>query len=111
MQEAKYVARQIAGQARGRRPSEPFRYRDPGQMATIGRGAAVAQFGKVQFAGYGAWIAWLGIHLTFLIEFENRMLVLMQWAWNYITWNRGARLITGTDSEPPPPSPGSPGCP
>jgi NADH dehydrogenase len=109
MQEAKYVAGQIAAEARGERGREPFRYRDPGQLATIGRGAAVAQFASVRFSGYAAWLAWLAIHLTKLIEFENRMLVLMQWAWNYITWNRGARLITGSEAENPPapgPAPG-----
>ena len=108
MQEAKYVAQRIEDLARGRPPGPPFQYRDPGQMATIGRGAAVAQFRRLKFSGYGAWLAWLAIHLTFLIEFENRMLVLMQWAWNYITWNRGARLITGSGSEIPPPAGSAP---
>jgi NADH dehydrogenase len=109
MQEAAYVAARIANLAKGRPAAAPFRFRDPGQMATIGRGAAVAQFARLKFSGYGAWLAWLAIHLTFLIEFENRMLVLMQWAWNYITWNRGARLITGSDAENSPgpgPAPG-----
>ncbi|HEY3117702.1 MAG TPA: NAD(P)/FAD-dependent oxidoreductase [Chloroflexota bacterium] len=74
-----------------------FRYRDRGAMAIIGRGSAVAAFPHgVQIAGPVAWLAWLFIHLYMLIGFENRVLVLMQWAWSYLTWNRGARLITET---------------
>ena len=69
-------------------------------MATIGRGAAVADLGWVRFRGYLAWLAWLFIHLLYLIEFENRLLVLVQWAWNYFTRNRGARLITGPSPLP-----------
>ena len=63
-------------------------------MATIGRGSAVADMGWLQFSGYPAWLAWLFIHLMNLVEFENRVLVLVQWGWSYVTWNRGARLIT-----------------
>jgi NADH dehydrogenase len=74
---------------------EPFHYRDRGSLATIGRAAAVAQFGKVHISGYIAWLAWLCIHVFFLIGFQNRILVLIQWAWSYFTNERGARLITG----------------
>jgi NADH dehydrogenase len=72
-----------------------FRYKDHGSMATIGRKAAVADLGWLQFSGVCAWLAWLFIHLLYLVGFQNRLLVLMQWAWNYLTWNRAARLITG----------------
>lgn len=73
----------------------PFKYHHRGSMATIGRAAAVAEIGKIRFSGYPAWLAWLFVHLIFLVEFENRVLVLVQWAWNYWTRNRAARLITG----------------
>ena len=70
-------------------------------MAMIGRGVAVADlFGRVRFNGVLAWLAWLFIHLMYLVEFDNRLLVLTQWAWNYFTWNRGARLITGSSPLP-----------
>jgi NADH:quinone reductase (non-electrogenic) len=77
------------------RPTLPFRYRDKGNMATIGRAAAVAVMGRWQFSGLVAWLVWLLVHITFLIGFRNRVLVLVQWAWSYVTWHRGARLITG----------------
>lgn len=102
MQQGRYVARLIAArQAAARRSAPPprpgpFRYRDRGSMATIGRAAAVADLGWIRFWGYPAWLAWLFVHIFFLIEFENRLLVMVQWAWNYFTWNRSARLITDT---------------
>ena len=77
------------------RPTRPFRYRDRGSMATIGRAAAVAFVGRLTLSGYGAWLAWLFVHILFLIGFRNRFLVLFEWAWAYVTWRRGARLITG----------------
>jgi NADH dehydrogenase len=107
MQQGRYVADLIARGQQGAAP-RPFHYRDRGAMATIGRNAAVADFGWVRFAGFPAWLAWLFIHVLFLIEFENRLLVLMQWAWNYFTRNRAARLITGSEEPPPfhlPPAP------
>ena len=64
-------------------------------MATIGRSAAVAHLGRIQLSGLLAWLAWLFVHLANLIQFDNRILVLTQWAWSYFTWNRSARLITG----------------
>jgi NADH dehydrogenase len=79
------------------RPVEPFRYRDKGQLATIGRAAAVADFGSIQFSGYLAWLLWLFVHLMYLVEFENRLLVFLQWAWGYVTRNRGARIIGDYD--------------
>ena len=93
MQQGRYAARLIAARLEGRLVP-PFQYRDWGKMATIGRAAAVADFGFVRFGGYPAWLTWLFVHLTYLIAFENRLLVLLQWAWNYFTWNRSARLIT-----------------
>ena len=77
------------------RPTRAFRYRDRGSMATIGRAAAVAVVGGVQLSGLVAWLAWLLVHIMFLIGFRNRFLVLFEWAWAYVSWQRGARLITG----------------
>ncbi len=77
-------------------PTIPFRYRDRGTMATIGRGAAVANIFGYRLSGVVAWLAWLFIHIFFLIGFRNRVVVLMEWAWSYLTWQRGARLITGS---------------
>src|SRR5262245_57572006 len=71
----------------------PFRYKDYGQLATIGRNAAVAMFGKVHLTGYPAWLTWLVAHIYFLINFRNRFAVLIDWAWSYWTYNRGARII------------------
>ncbi|MFI5366748.1 MAG: NAD(P)/FAD-dependent oxidoreductase [Candidatus Binatia bacterium] len=100
MQQGRYVAAVIQ-QRLQRERTTPFRYHDRGSMATIGRGVAVADlFGRWRFNGVLAWLAWLFIHLMYLVEFDNRLLVLMQWAWNYLTWNRGARLITGESPLP-----------
>ena len=79
----------------GGQPTRPFRYRDKGSMATIGRAAAVAVVGRFKLSGLVAWLAWLLVHIMFLIGFRNRLLVLFEWAWAYVTWHRGARLITG----------------
>jgi NADH dehydrogenase len=94
MQEGKYVAKVIAARLRDQ-ALPPFRYRDRGTMATIGRNRAIAVIGKLRLAGYFAWLIWLFVHLMYIVEFGNRVLVLTQWAWNYLTWNRAARLITG----------------
>ena len=87
---AKNIARDLRGE-----PHENFHYLDKGSLATIGRAAAVAQFGKIHISGFVAWLAWLFIHIFFLIGFRNRLIVLIQWAWSYLTYERGARLITG----------------
>jgi len=87
---AENVLQRLAGQ-----PTRPFHYRDKGSMATIGRAAAVAVIGRVQLSGLAAWVAWLLVHIISLIGFRNRVLVLLQWAWAYVSWQRGARLITG----------------
>lgn len=93
IQQGKYAADLIAARLKGlTRP--PFRYFDYGNMATIGRSAAVAELGGWKFRGRVAWLMWLFIHLIQLVRFENRILVLIQWGWNYLTFNRSARLIT-----------------
>lgn len=105
--EGRYVAKLIRHEIEhgetspGKRtPREPFHYWDKGSLATIGRAAAVAQFGKIHISGFLAWLAWLFVHIFFLIGFQNRVLVLIQWAWSYFTYERGARLITGSTKLP-----------
>jgi NADH dehydrogenase len=88
MQMGGYVADVIQGKQVG-----PFRYRNKGNLATIGRSAGVADFGRIHLSGFVAWAAWLGVHIFFLIGFENRLLVMIQWAWNYVTRSRSARLV------------------
>lgn len=94
IQQGKRAARNILAQIEGR-PMTPFHYFDKGSMATIGRRAAVADIRGVRFNGVLAWLAWLFVHLVFLIGFRNRVLVLLQWTWSYVNYYRGARLITG----------------
>ena len=99
MQMAKHVARIIEDELEySPRPKErpPFKYWDKGTMATIGRSAAVALIGKVKLTGYAAWLAWLVIHLLFLIGLRNKIIVLFNWAYSYFTYKRGARIITQT---------------
>jgi NADH dehydrogenase len=93
IQEGKHAASNLVRLLRGQKPS-PFRYRDKGMLATIGRGAAVAHIGSLKASGYLAWILWLLVHIFFLIGFRNRVVVMIQWAWSYVTFDRGARLIT-----------------
>src|SRR5438477_997823 len=99
MQEGKAGAHNIGRELRGE-PRQNFHYTDKGNLATIGRAAAVAQFGKIHISGFLAWLAWLFIHIFFLIGFRNRLIVMIQWAWSYLTYERGARLITGDTSLP-----------
>ena len=99
LQEGRAVAKTIAGDLQ-KAPRRDFHYLDKGSLATIGRAAAIAQFGKVHVSGYFAWLAWLFVHIFFLIGFRNRLIVLIQWAWSYITYERGARLITGDTTLP-----------
>jgi NADH dehydrogenase len=94
MQEGRHAAQEIARAIAGQ-PRRPFRYWDKGSLATIGRSSAVADFGKLQLSGFIAWAAWLFIHILYLIGFRNRVLVMVEWAWAYVTYQRGARLITG----------------
>jgi NADH dehydrogenase len=96
MQQGDWVAETIARDLENQ-PRRNFHYHDKGSLATIGRAAAVAQFGKFEISGYFAWLAWLFIHILFLIGFRNRLLVMIQWAWSYLTYERSARLITGSD--------------
>jgi len=99
IQQGEWVAKTIARDLENQ-PRRDFYYFDKGSLATIGRAAAVAQFGKFEISGYFAWLAWLFIHILFLIGFRNRLLVMIQWAWSYLTYERGARLITGGDELP-----------
>ena len=92
IQEARHAARQIRRILDGQ-PTEPFEYHDPGTMATIGRNAAVAELGRLRFRGFIAWVMWLVLHLVQLIGFRNRASVLLDWAWNYVTYDRSDRLI------------------
>jgi NADH dehydrogenase len=96
MQQGSYAARLIAARLKGQ-TLPPFRYRDRGTMATIGVMQAVVDLRGWRFAGAFAWVVWLFVHLMQLVEFQNRVLVLIQWAWHYVTRNRAARLITGDD--------------
>jgi NADH dehydrogenase len=97
MQQGRVAARNIIASIRGR-PRTDFNYFNKGDLATIGRGKAIANLfgGKIQLTGRLAWIIWLGIHITYLIGFRNRLSVLLQWAYAYFTYQRGARLITET---------------
>ncbi len=99
MQQGSFVAQVISARLSGKTPPT-FHYRDHGTMATIGRASAVAQLGGWKFSGRFAWLMWLFIHLMELVQFQNRVLVFVQWGWNYITRNRSARLITGGPAEP-----------
>jgi NADH dehydrogenase len=95
---AMQMGRRVAGNIRNDlagKPYEEFRYFDKGSMATIGRKAAIAEIGKLHLSGFIAWMAWLTVHIFFLIGFRNRFAVLFNWAWSYFTYQRGARLITG----------------
>jgi NADH dehydrogenase len=94
IQQGRFVARQIRRALDGT-SSETFRYRDKGIMATIGRSRAVARIGNVRLSGFIAWLAWLTLHIVYLIDFRSRILVLVDWAWSYFTYQRGSRLITG----------------
>ncbi|MGA9307210.1 MAG: NAD(P)/FAD-dependent oxidoreductase [Candidatus Sulfotelmatobacter sp.] len=103
IQEGRYVAKLIRREIRGGKeavPRAPFHYFDKGSLATIGRSAAIAQFGGIHISGFIAWLAWLFVHILFLIGFQNRILVFIQWAWSYFTYERSARLITGSTSLP-----------
>ena len=99
IQQARYVADLVKRRLRGE-TKESFRYKDPGSMATIGRAAAVADLGRIRLSGRVAWLAWVFVHLMLLVGFQNRLLVLMQWAWSYLSRNRSARLITGESPFP-----------
>ena len=99
IQMGQYVAKEIRRRISGE-PSQPFNYWDKGSMATIGRSKGIAQIGKIHLSGFLAWSAWLFIHLIYLIGYRNRFFVLLNWAWQYLSWQSGARLITGSNVLP-----------
>src|SRR5207249_11105486 len=104
MQEGRHAARNVLAMIQGRKP-QPFRYCDKGTMATIGRNKAVADLKFMHLSGLPAWLAWLFVHIVFLVGFRNRLLVLIQWAWAYLTFDNGERLITRNfQSEQRPPA-------
>jgi NADH dehydrogenase len=104
-QMGRYVADALRARWRGTPLTRPFRYRDDGVLATIGRMAAVAQFGRLKLSGLLAWWVWLLAHVTFLIGFRNRLVVLLDWAWSYWTYQRHARIVTGSDEPSRAPQP------
>jgi NADH:ubiquinone reductase (H+-translocating) len=99
MQQGRHAARVVRDRLHGR-PGRAFHYRDKGNLATIGRASAVADIKGVRLSGFSAWVTWLTVHLWYLIGFENRLLVLIRWAFSFIARGHGARLITGK-AEPP----------
>ena len=101
MQEGEHAARNVLRAVRGE-PQQPFRYRDYGNAATIGRGSAVVDMGPVKASGPLAWLFWLFLHIFWLIGFRNRVAVLGEWAWAYFTFQRRVRLITGERLWPSP---------
>ena len=94
MQQGQYVARVLERRMNNQSPLHPFRYRDKGNLAIIGRNAAIAQIGKLHLSGFPAWLVWLLVHIFYLVGFENKVIVIFQWAWNYLTRGRSACLIT-----------------
>ncbi len=100
MQQGRFVAQELRRRLRGD-PARVFHYVNKGSLATIGRAAAVADFGFARFSGWVAWLLWLFIHLLYLVGFQSRLVVLIQWAFQYLTFNRGARLITGENPDLP----------
>ncbi|GMU65114.1 MAG: putative NADH dehydrogenase (NDH) [Acidobacteriota bacterium] len=95
IQGGRHVGRVIAARVAGRREPGPFRYRDKGNLAVVGRNFAVLERGRIRLAGFAAWLAWAFVHITYLAEFNNKLLVFTQWVWSYFTWQRGSRLILG----------------
>ncbi|MEX0710844.1 MAG: NAD(P)/FAD-dependent oxidoreductase [Pirellulales bacterium] len=96
MQQGRYLARTIRRELAGK-PRQPFRFVDKGQMATIGRSRAIVEIGRLKMAGFAAWLLWLVVHIYYLTGFKNRLLVVLQWAWSYISFRRGARLIVSKE--------------
>jgi NADH dehydrogenase len=97
MQQGRFVAKNILHLIMNGKTKEQFKYIDKGQLATIGRSRAVGMYKGIEFSGFMAWITWLLVHVYYLIGFKNKFLVLFQWAWTYLTFQRGARLIIGPD--------------
>jgi NADH dehydrogenase len=103
MQQGRYAAKVVRARLRSREPG-PFRYRDKGNLATIGRAAAVADIKGLRLSGAIAWLTWLFVHLWYLIGFQNRLLVIIRWSFSFVTHGRGARLITGSGTQSRPPA-------
>jgi NADH dehydrogenase len=99
-QMGRYVGRLIAARISGDKEPRPFRYRHAGDLATIGRKAAVVKLDRIHLTGFVGWVFWSIVHIYFLIGVRNRFVVAFSWFWNYLTYQRGARLITGDDSHP-----------
>ena len=95
MQQGRYAAKAVRARLQGRTPP-PFRYRDKGNLATIGRASAVADIKGIKLSGFPAWITWLVVHLFYLVGFQNRLLVFIRWSMSFATRGRGARLITSS---------------
>jgi NADH dehydrogenase len=108
IQGGRQTAANIVRRLRGD-PTRPFRYRDKGSLATIGRAAAVGSLGKLKLSGFVAWFLWAFVHLMYLVGFRNRLFVFFSWTWSYLTYSRGARLITGLDPKLLPPPAAKPG--
>jgi NADH dehydrogenase len=104
MQQGRYAAKVVRARMRSRR-TRPFRYRDKGNLATIGRAAAVADIKGLKLSGFIAWLTWLLVHLWYLVGFQNRILVLIRWSFSFATHGRGARLITELRTENAPKNP------
>jgi len=104
MQQGRYLARTIRDDLGGK-SRQPFQFAEKGQMATIGRSRAIVEIGKFKLTGFPAWIMWLVVHIYFLTGFKNRLLVVLQWAWSYLSFRRGARLIVTKEWRFNPPSP------
>lgn len=100
IQEGRYVARAILDDVRGAARGDTFRYRDRGTMAVIGRNAAVARLWRLELTGLLGWLTWLGVHLYYLIGFRNRLVVLLNWAWDYLRKDRPIRMITTSEPDP-----------
>jgi NADH:ubiquinone reductase (H+-translocating) len=104
LQQGRYAGRVIAARVTGQSPPRPFRYFDKGNMAVIGRNFAILETGRLRLSGFVAWLAWAAIHLAFLPQAGNRLMVFTQWAWSYVTKQRGSRLILGLHATPAKPS-------
>jgi NADH dehydrogenase len=101
MQQGVYVAKRLTAIMQGKSSTKPFRYRDKGSLATIGRAFAVAKIWKLNLSGFLAWLIWVFVHILYLIDFRNRVLVVMEWMWAYLTYQRGVRLIVEEDADHP----------
>ncbi len=102
IQQGRRAAQNILAAVRGEQ-RKPFHYRDPGNLAVLGRGSAIADLGRIRLSGLPGWLVWCFVHILYLIGFRNRFIVLSEWAWAFLTGKRAARLITGDVEEPSPP--------